>query len=92
MTSRSATTPVGASPRVAVTVTRTVETGAPVSRTRAKPLSGSISCSTLCPPTRAAAAVAYTAAIAFVLMVPLRAFLGMYPRRRRQTDKGGELL
>ena len=41
---------------------------------------------------RAAAAVAYTAAIAFVLMVPLRAFLGMYPRRRRQTDKGGELL
>lgn len=40
---------------------------------------------------RAVASVAYTMAIAIVLMVPVRYFLGMYPRRRRR-EKGGDLL
>ena len=46
LTSRRATTPVDLSPRTADTVTRTDETGAPDSRTRANPLSGSIARST----------------------------------------------
>ena len=35
------------------------------------------------------ASVAYTSALAVVIMVPLRFFLGMYPKRRK-VDKGGE--
>ena len=33
----------------------------------------------------------YTGAITLILMVPLRIFLGMYPRRKKR-DQGGELL
>ena len=39
---------------------------------------------------RAFASVIYTMALTALLMVPVRSFLGMYPRRRRR--KGGDLL
>ena len=40
---------------------------------------------------RVAASVLYTAALTVVLMVPVRLFLGMYPRRKKRI-KGGDVL